>query len=307
MFDSRTAAGLTAASQHGLVNRKQLLAAGASDKAILCRTRTGQLERLLPGVYLTAGSPLTPRGRLMAVNLWAGEDAAISYTSAAWLWGLDGFAPSPIHVSMSRKSRPPKASIVLHSCESVAQLDQQHVAGIGVTSPTKTLMDLAGMGHPRTEKALDQCLRENKTTLEQLWLLVDSPTAYGRRGVGRIRDLIAQRSPNHAPTHSELEDLFLRIVRWGRFAESTRQYPFELAHTTIHTDFAYPELSLAIECDSYAWHSDREQFDRDWQRDTELQALGWKVVRLTWAQLRYDPNYVIRQLRALRVPQSTFA
>jgi very-short-patch-repair endonuclease len=42
---------------------------------------------------------------------------------------------------------------------------------------------------------------------------------------------------------------------------------------------------------------DRESFERDRRRDAELQALGWAVLRLTWAQLRWDPRYVIGLLR----------
>jgi very-short-patch-repair endonuclease len=52
-----------------------------------------------------------------------------------------------------------------------------------------------------------------------------------------------------------------------------------------------------IECDSYAFHMERAAFERDRRRDGELGLLGWRVLRITWAQLRYEPRYVIELLR----------
>jgi very-short-patch-repair endonuclease len=159
------------------------------------------------------------------------------------------------------------------------------------------LLDLAAVGNPRLEKGLDQVLRERLASPDRLWLLIDDPNLFGRRGTKRLRDLMVERSPETAPTHSEMEDLFMRIVRWGRFDEPVPQCEVPLSFGSIHVDFAYPERRLAIECDSYAFHMDRESFERDRRRDAELQALGWTVLRITWAQLRWNPKYVIGLLR----------
>jgi very-short-patch-repair endonuclease len=94
-----------------------------------------------------------------------------------------------------------------------------------------------------------------------------------------------------------MEDLLMRMVRRSDLPEPIPQYPVELSNVTVHIDFAYPELRLGIECDGYAWHMDREAFERDRQRDAELQLLGWKIIRVTWAQLRYRPQQVLALLR----------
>jgi very-short-patch-repair endonuclease len=54
---------------------------------------------------------------------------------------------------------------------------------------------------------------------------------------------------------------------------------------------------LVIELDGYAWHGDRRAFEEDRARDNALQALGWRVVRITWAKLRFDPDGVEALLR----------
>jgi very-short-patch-repair endonuclease len=288
---------LIAAGQHGLINRTQMLAAGFTESAISWRVKKGALEKIYPKVYLIAGTPLTDKGRLMAAYLWAEEGSAISHTSAAWLWGLHGFVPRPTHLSLSRKTTAPAADIRLHLAESVESLDICWLDRVALTSPSRTVRDLAAAGDQRLERALDQCLREQLCSLDHLWLTIDRPESLGRRGVRILRDLLVQRTPDLAAGDSDMEDLLMRIVRWGSLPLPELQYPVRLPAGVIHLDFAYPVSKLAIECDSYAWHMDREAFERDRERDAELQALGWRVLRFTWARLRYDPDYVLRQLR----------
>ena len=63
--------------------------------------------------------------------------------------------------------------------------------------------------------------------------------------------------------------------------------------TDVHIDLAYPDACIAIEVDSYSWHMDNTSFERDRERDAELGVLGWKVLRFTWAQIRYRSQWVI--------------
>ncbi len=62
-------------------------------------------------------------------------------------------------------------------------------------------------------------------------------------------------------------------------------------------DFAYPEVKLAIEADSYTWHAARRSWEEDRERNNELVALGWSFLPLTWSAVRYDPAGVARKVR----------
>jgi very-short-patch-repair endonuclease len=62
-------------------------------------------------------------------------------------------------------------------------------------------------------------------------------------------------------------------------------------------DFAYPEVKLAIEADSYLWHASREAWERDRERNNELVALGWSFLPLTWSVVRYRPAEAARQVQ----------
>ncbi len=171
-----------------------------------------------------------------------------------------------------------------------------------MTSVPRTLLDLAGRGF-RTEGALDQAVHEGLTALGEMWLLYEKEWTRGRRGIAIMRDLLRQRTPGQAPTHSELEVMFRAAMRGEGLPEPVAQFPFELPTGLIHVDFFYREANLAIELDGYAWHSDRSAFERDRLRDGQLQALGIRVLRLTWAQLRFDSagtaDLVLRCLQQL--------
>ncbi|GGF39773.1 hypothetical protein GCM10011519_11790 [Marmoricola endophyticus] len=50
-------------------------------------------------------------------------------------------------------------------------------------------------------------------------------------------------------------------------------------------------------------HSRRGQFEQDRRRQTMLTARGWRVLRVTWAQLVDEPRWFVRELRqALSLP-----
>ena len=75
------------------------------------------------------------------------------------------------------------------------------------------------------------------------------------------------------------------------------QYPIRLPNgRTIRIDFAYPEVRLAIEADSYRYHSSLTDWSRDRTRHNQLIALGWRVLPITFVELRANPNAVADQV-----------
>jgi very-short-patch-repair endonuclease len=64
-------------------------------------------------------------------------------------------------------------------------------------------------------------------------------------------------------------------------------------------DVAIPSLRLAIEVDGMAYHVDVDRFRRDRSRQNALVALGWTVLRFTWADLVERPGYVIATILRL--------
>lgn len=287
----------TSLAQHGVFSRRQALAAGFGIEAIRYRVSCGRWRRVLPEVYTEAATPLTWHSKQMAACLWAGDGSAASHRAAARLWRLNGFATARLELSTVGRRRPIDLGFRAHRVDRFILNEIVYVDGIPTTSVRRTLLDLAGLKVKYTSSALDQSLRLGMTSLPEMWALYEQEWTRGRRGIAILRGMLVERSDGQAPTHSEMETMMERLIRRGRLAKPRRQWPVTIPTGPIYLDFAYPHRSLDIECDSYAWHMDREAFERDRRRDAELQRLGWTVLRFTWSQLKWQGDWVIDQIR----------
>lgn len=271
----RVAAGL-ATAQHGVLARDQLLARGVSEHAIDHRVRTGRLVPLFRGVYAIGHAALPDAGRIRAALLAAGPDAVASHRTAAALLNLLPAMPPFVEVTVPGSPRRARPGLVIHRTRiapPVIELD-----GLRVTTPLWTLADL-----PRAERrqACAEALVRSLVT---------------ERELEAARLLPPQEA---APTRSELERRFLRIVRRAglpRPRVNETIGPYEI-------DFAWPRQRVLVEVDGFRAHGHRFAFERDRARDAELVALGYVVLRFTWRQVVHEPLTVaarIAQALALR-------
>ena len=248
-------------------------------------------------VYAHSGTPITWEGRVMAACLWGGEGSAASYRAAARIWGFVGFEYAPVEISTLNGKRPPGNAFTAHRMDRFLLEDISRVSGIPTTSVRRTLLDLAGAKARYTSSSLDYSLRLGLTSLGEMWSLYEQEWTRGRRGIAILRALLIERSDGQAPSQSEMETMLGDLIREGDLPKPRRQHPVRIPSGPIYLDFAYPYRRLNLECDSYAWHMDREAFERDRRRDAELQRLGWTVLRFTWSQLKYQGDWVIDQIR----------
>jgi hypothetical protein len=268
--------GWQAGRQHGVVTIAQLREAGLSDDAVLGRVRSGRLHRLHRGVY-SVGSPRPPlEGWWMAAVLACGEGAALSHRSAAALWGLlpraaaatDGRFDVSVPSTAGRKSR---CGIRLHRRRSLESRLTTKRNDIPVTNPAQTIADL------RTVASASEV-----------------------RGAIRKAEVLGMRTelaPRAQPTRSDLEDLFLEFCE--RYEFPTPEVNRMVAEREV--DFTWPELKVAVETDGYRFHRGAQAFENDHDRDLDLRAAGYDVVRLTWRQLIHKPNRCAAAVRdALR-------
>ncbi|MGH2682305.1 MAG: hypothetical protein ACRDIX_03620, partial [Actinomycetota bacterium] len=285
----------TARAGHGIVNLTQLRRMGLSRGELRGLVGGGLLRPILPGVFAVAGAPPTFEQGLMAAHAWAGDGSAGSGRAAARLLRLSGFGNAPVEISTTNHkhcgglSLPNGERVIVHRVDEHRLQEVITVDGIPITSPRVTGLDLAGMKHPRAERALDDLLFKKLTTLGQMWTLYEDEWTRGRRGIAILRGSLIERTGSKAPTQTDLEDLYRGIVKRFSLPKPENQYPFDLLGRDIRMDFAYPWATppIDVECDSYAWHGNREAMDRDRDRDNLLGTLGWTVLRFTWAKLRY--------------------
>ena len=223
----------------------------------------------------------------MAAVLAAGPGAVLSHQSAAALWNLRATSKTRIDVTTPHKLRPRKG---LHPHCAVLPHDERTVhEGIPVTTPARTLLDLAGVIN---RQALDRAL--NEAEIQRLPSPATLLDRYPRnRGTKTLRTLLLT-SRRSTPTRSELEDRFLTFI-------DDHCLPTPETNTIIEgyeVDATWRDARLIVELDGFATHGTRRAFERDRERDRRLQAAGWRVIRLTWRQLA-EPGDLAEQLTTL--------
>lgn len=135
-----------AAGQHGAVHRRQLRAAGATDEAIDCAVESGELVRVRPAVYASAGAPRTWCQQLMAAVLDAGPGACASHRAAAILLGIARRgATQEVEISVPRGRSSRLDGVVVHSPLDLTEDHVMVVDGIPCTGPLRTLADLGAV------------------------------------------------------------------------------------------------------------------------------------------------------------------
>jgi very-short-patch-repair endonuclease len=281
-----------AKGQFGLIAAAQAFAVGHTRASLSRRVKQGKLIRILPGVYAIAGAPSSWEQDAMAAHLWAGDATCLSHGAAARKWSFEGFESAGVEISAVGERRHAVVPFTCHRVNRFLMPEIERIQNLPVTSVRRTLLDLAGVRHPRHERALDEALRKELTSLGQMWLLYEEEWTRGRRGIRILRDLLVHRTPGRAPSQRDVEELFLEIVEDFQLPEPIRQHPVRLPFGVVHVDFAYPGEGVVIETDGYAHHSERRAFDDDRERDAELQAIGLRPLRFTWAKLKFRREWV---------------
>ncbi len=95
-----------------------------------------------------------------------------------------------------------------------------------------------------------------------------------------------------ALTRSEAERRLLELLRAADVAPSD----VNVRIGRHEVDLLWRDEQLIVEVDGFAYHASRAAFERDRLRDAELQAAGYRVVRVTWLQIEHRPEAVIARL-----------
>jgi predicted transcriptional regulator of viral defense system len=146
------------------------------------RLRAGRLEPVRRGVYRIAGTPVTWQPSLLAACL-AVPGAMASFRSAAALFGLDGFPPDVLEITVPGRRRTRLEGVIVHDSVVAGPEHASIATAIPVTSVARTLCDLTGVVPNWTvERAVDEARRRKLVTLGTL--RVCSRRSRARGGAG---------------------------------------------------------------------------------------------------------------------------
>jgi hypothetical protein len=253
----------------------------------------GRLAEIHRNVYAVGHTSLTRQGRLRAASM-VGPDVALSHSSAAEWLEIANLRSGRIHVTCPRRLRRP--TLIAHRRNLPAD-ELEEIDGVLATTLARTILDIAGA---EGEVACTSALR--KAERRRLTDPVGLPTLIARYPRAR-GTAIAQRALDEglfrAETESPLEDQFLAFLVARHFDPLPAFNPIlHLAGRTFRPDCLWPEQRLIVELDGRTDHELELGFESDRERDAELIAAGYRVIRITRRQLELDPDGVERRLRA---------
>lgn len=271
----------------------QLRAAGLSAGAIRVRVRNGRLHRCHRGVYSVGCEPLTLRARFMAAVLSC-EGAVLSHHSAgAHLRQLRWDDRHP-EITIPGSSARRVAGVRVHRSRALDRRDVIRHDGIWVTSPARTLLDLAPTLPPRAlRRMVRQAQVEHRVNVRQLLEVLGR--ANGHRGVTPLRTAIAGGA---APTRSELEDIVLDLIDSVTSERPEINAVLVLDGERLVPDFLWRERRLVIEADGAAYHDNPTVRGDDVRKQALLEAHAHRVLRVTWDQAVRRPEQTRARFRA---------
>lgn len=226
----------------------------------------GEIRQLTTDVYVASEIPDSIQLRAAAAAVQMPRGAIACGRTAAWIHGIETTALGPTQYIPAQWCR--------------AAADVVEVAGVAVTSPIATTVELAmQLPRPFALSAVDAMLRSGRA---DRWAVRAASTAYaGRPGIHQARQILRYADRRaESPSESWLR---LRLIDAGfgrpdlqvRVKGPTRDYRIDLAYPN---DPADDGRLLGLEYDSDRWHSSSRAETRDEVRRTELAELGWHII-----------------------------
>jgi hypothetical protein len=293
MSDARsTKAWELARRQHGIVARRQLRALGFNARAIEHRIGRGRLHLVAHGVYAVGWPRLTRKRRWMAAVLACGDGAVLSHRSAAALWRIGTEKRGVVDISVTRRCELRRPGLRVRGRPTLAAEDILSKDGIPITTPARTLVDIATeLGPIAVERAVNEADKLDLIDPETLRLALEGYS--GQPGAPLLRSILDKRT--FRLSDSDLEIFFRPIA-------AVAGLPPPLSKQIVNgweVDFYWPDLGLVIETDGLRYHRTASAQTRDARRDRAHALAGMTPLRFTHYEVRYEPARVRAELNRI--------
>ena len=269
--------------------------------------RDGRLHRIHQGVYaLVPRELLQPLGHLMAAVLACGPRAALSHQSAASLMNLMQSHRTVVDVIVPSRAGRRREGIQIHRSSTLRPEDVRRVHGIPCTTPSRTILDLAGvLQRRRLERLLDQAEAEELLDLGGLTDQLAHNAAH-TCAAGALRRVLDEHRVGSTATDTELEELFLALSREIGLPDPEIQSWLDLGdgEQMIRPDFLWRAQRVIVETDGAKHHRSRRRFEEDRRRDQRARAAGFETIRVTKRQLTAERGRLGRTVRTILAARS---
>ncbi|MEZ0349983.1 hypothetical protein [Mycobacterium sp. pR1184] len=265
----------------------EAIAAGA-----LTKTQLGtRHRRMFPDVYVERDVQVSIELRSKAAWLWSGRRGTVAGFAAAALHGSK-WVDDAQFVDLIHDNRRIPSGLRTHR-DRIEQDEIEIVAGLPVTSPVRTALDL-GCWYPvmTAVAGIDALARVAEIKNADVELLARKYV--GRRGVAQARRAVDLFD---AGAQSPKESWLRIVLIEAGLPRPQTQIPVldECGSAFAYLDMGWDDVKVAVEYDGDHHRSDRRQYNWDVRRLETLERLGWIVIRVVAAD---RPAEIISRVRA---------
>jgi len=289
-----------ATGQLGAFTRTQAHDSGLSDRQLRSRVQSGFLIQTGPNAFRIAGTPTNLRTELNDLLLDVGEPVWCCSQTAAAFHRFDGFSlRRPFHLLLPRERSIVRWNTRIHRSERIDLIDTAVVDDVPVTSPVRTLLDLARvLPSDQLAACLDSALRDGGANEDLLHRRIEALRSQGRFGLPLLHEVLAGHDVSRGG-HSWLEREYLRLVaRAGIARPDTQQVLSRAGDRLVRVDCRFPGTRVVVELLGYRFHRTRGQMSSDATRYNALLADGYTPYQFTYGQIVSEADYVVCTTRA---------
>ncbi len=298
------AVGELARSQHGVVSREQLRAAGLTDGTIDRAVASARLHPIFRGAYGLGYPPHTRMALLVAAALACGDRAVVSHGTAAALLGLWDTPPEQIDVIAPVEAGRKIPGIRRRHVPPPTPEEAWAHHGVPCTSPARTIVDIASLrlAPPRRARTIrntiEQAAVQRMLNIPEIDAVLAGPRRRGSRLLLRIVEPW-RRYPPSLVIRSRMEAKMLPLLTEFAVPIPRINEKLSIGAERFEIDFLWRRARLVVETDGGLVHGTPEAAHRDAHRDRALRAAGFRVWRLTWGDVAYRPEPTMNELHRL--------
>ena len=235
--------------------------------------------------------PAVPQKQLLLRGAHLGTEAVLSHRGGGHYWAMDAMSDRVVEWSIPHEMK--STSPLIHRRRRFGDLEVVQCAGILVTSPAQTLADLgAVVDADQVERAAESWVRAHP---DQEVLLRDfaASRTRSRHGGPTLRNVLDRRRPGERATGSDEETIAMQVLR-AKF-DVRRQWPVWDEDDVLigYGDLALPPFAFILEVDGTSVHTD-ETRQYDYWRHGRIEDVGYRIRRVTAADVRNRPKYVLK-------------
>ena len=291
--DKRIAA--LATGQLGAFSRAQANDIGLSDRQLRSRVTSGILIQTGPNAFRVAGAPTSLQTELTDLVLDVDAPVWVCGPTAAALHGFDGFVlRRPFHIAVPRERAVRRWNAIVHRYELIEPIDQEAWRFLPITSPARTLIDLARRASgEELARAVDSAIRDGMVVERTLHERIVALRSQGRFGLPLLAEVLAGNEVTRGG-HSWLEREYLRLLdRAGLPKPEMQQVLTRAGDRLVRVDCVFPGTNVVVELLGYRFHRSKREMERDAQRANALLGQGFQPYQFTYGQVVSDPGYVV--------------